>query len=299
MTYRPACDAFFDEYTVYHRLGVGGLVYLCLYFVSASITFYWLWRQRSLEDIQREEFEGQRAKKNYSIFPVFVPVLVYSVFSDILYGLVLLFTTINEDDPNSWLLSALYASGIIFVDFYPLKMVSRPFFYVVFAIQHFMLEGLAIALCQYGCGFGAAKDSMLKALLWAVFTFVCFLIRFGRVDSDLARAAELVWQVSLGVFYYALWLLPRKYLYRRPAALIYSRFWAVFRTFCIVGDIFYDYGVNHHIRDVGNCMEILFFFYLYVVFKPFVVYYTMLNDTVWWQGQRTGKLIKSRAIIAV
>jgi hypothetical protein len=108
-----ACDIFFDDFRIYHNLSLGGLIYLSLYFVGASITFYWLWRQRSIEDIQREEFEGSRAKKNYSIFPIFIPVLVYSVFSDVFYGIVLLFTTIEEDRPNSWGISALYASGLL------------------------------------------------------------------------------------------------------------------------------------------------------------------------------------------
>ena len=105
------CENLFKAYPLYNeRVGIGAVIYVLLFFFSASITFYWIWKQKSSEDIQRDEFEG-RSRRNYSIFPIFVPILIYSVASDILFGCVNLIFQISESSKNGIGISILYATG--------------------------------------------------------------------------------------------------------------------------------------------------------------------------------------------
>ena len=97
---------------------------------------------------------------------------------------------------------------------------------------------------------------------------------------------ELSWQLCMGIYYYIIWLLPKQTLYRRPAVIYYAKFWALFRTATVLSSALYDFGTNQIMLDIGMCTETVFFYYLYIIFKPFVVYYTLLADTVWWQGQQ-------------
>ena len=83
----------------------------------------------------------------------------------------------------------------------------------------------------------------------------------------------------------------------------YARFWAMFRFLSIIGLILVslnDAGLVDD--DASDCFYMVGIILSYVIFKPYVVYYSLLSDSIWWQGvyvPNPGKFIKYFIIVGV
>lgn len=197
--------------------------------------------------------------------------MAISVLSDILVGLITLFTTRYYESSYNWPVSVMFA--------------------LVYALQHFVLEGIALTMMQYGCGYQTAARAATYASVWAILTFLdqLFVARQGLNTS--AFIADLAWNITLFGFYAVLWLSPEKIMFRRPSVIFYSKFWVFFRllyiltlTFLIVQDI-HEQDDDSNIEDnLGFCILDISSKLVLVVCKPYVIYYTLLADSVWWYG---------------
>lgn len=82
-------------------------------------------------------------------------------------------------------------------------------------------------------------------------------------------------------FYGTIWLAPETTLFRRHALVGYSRFWTLFLVMNLVASalLVADSGSN-----VGQCFYFFGPLLVYILCKPYVVYWALLNDSIWWQG---------------
>jgi hypothetical protein len=183
--------------------------------------------------------------------------MVASACSDIAVASLLVFSTVNLSGSNSWPESILVA--------------------LTFSSQHFAIEGVSFLLMQYGCGYQAARRAGVLGLAWVLITFGLYIVIL-KFSYHFQVAAELSIEVVLVAFYLTLWRAPSKKVFRRKAVIPYAKFWCGFRVLSIVMDI--------AALSVGGCFKDLYIFpmILVVSVKPYLIYLTLLRDSVWWQG---------------
>lgn len=118
------------------------------------------------------------------------------------------------------------------------------------------------------------------AFAWASVTFVLMFFCFstGGHQQDFL---EIGWDLIMIIFYCALWLAPQKSLFRRPAAILYARFWFCYRTVVVCTNILLFFKST---TNLGSCGYIFATVVLFAVFEPLVCYWTLLQDSRWWQG---------------
>lgn len=155
--------------------------------------------------------DGNDGSTSYAIFPIYVPILLLSALADALFGLVSIFIDFDTNRNHSSNLTDSIAIGVCF-----------------FA-QHFIIEGLAWSLLQYGCGFAARRKSAFMGLVFGLITFACQFLSHYMATNIVGRTFSLLWVSGLTLFFLMVWLLPEKYLYRRPAVYFYAKFWSIFR----------------------------------------------------------------------
>ena len=143
-----------------------------------------------------------------------------------------------------------------------------------------MTEGVALLLMQKGLGVHAARQALQRALLWGGVTLLTQSLVYTQ-DATTSFAVSMVWQSSLLVFYSCLWFTPQKHLYRRPAAIFYAQTWVVYRAISMGATIMYFIPATH---SVGNCVFVFGSLFPFAVLEPVLMYYTLLQDSMWWQG---------------
>ena len=239
-------------------VGIGGLILGVVYFCSACATLY------SIRKNRQNALLGVEGAAMRVIFPIYLPLLFFSALSDFFVGLIILFVPINFREPNSWNAALPLATA--------------------FAFQHFVIEGTAFTLMQYGCGYQAFRNFLFWGLGWGVTTFLVSLAYYRKgINEELAFALTFGWNWVLFIFYFILWTIPETKLYRRDAARYFARFWTFIRLTVIVSDAMFYFGRG--VEDTSSiCIYSLLTLPVFVVFKPFIVYRSLLMESVWWQG---------------
>jgi hypothetical protein len=238
------------------NVGVIKLIIGLLYMTMVGMTIYWIHYQ---EKMARNGDDG--AVKSV-IFPVFTKMMWMSAFSSFFIGVILIFIPVNVTSSNK---------GIEII-LYPLA----------WTFQHAVIEGIAFMLMQKGCGAHAAKIAGFRTLIWCAITFVMQMIvyYYGGIISILAQGA---WSSIMLVFYAALWKLPRKNLFRRPAAILYAQFWFWFRLMVLISFTFAESG-EKTLAEIGACGYVFGPLLLFALLQPGLCYWVLLQDSRWWQG---------------
>jgi hypothetical protein len=238
--------------------GIGGFILGLFYFFTAFITFLNVRRNR-LNALQGIEGASLRV-----IFPIYLPLLFLSALSDCFVGLVILFVHINLREANDW------SSA------FPLA--------AAYACQHFVIEGTAFVLMQYGCGYQAFRNSFVWSVGWSFTTFLVMISYYKQgANNDVAFILHFSWNWILFFFYLVLWLIPERKLYRRYAVRYYARFWCFIRLSVIISDSLWYFGRGS--EDTSSiCIYALVTMPVFVIFKPWIMYQSLLLDSVWWQG---------------
>lgn len=218
------------------------------YFSSAVITVLWL---RLLEKQNFHRVES-------AIFPAFIKLVWLSLLGNAYVGILIIFVPVTINQNNSIQACVLYA--------------------LAWALQHFAIEGIAFMFMQKGVGFYAAKTATKKAAYFSIFTFVIELIVYANLGY-ISVACQFLWEVILIIFYLMLWQLPRRKLFRRPAAIIYGRFWCCYRVLNLIFFIFIAADNNSVIYELGWCGRDFISLYGYCVVHPFITYWSLLQDS--------------------
>ena len=120
--------------------------------------------------------------------------------------------------------------------------------------------------------------------------------RETRETKELCSNLLTHWQLLLAIFYLFLWLTPFKFLFRRPSAILYARFWGIFRIFAIIAPMLAYFPQT---KLFGNCFFAFGIIGVFSVIEPYILYRTLLRDSRWWQGIRIrqGKLKRTDTAI--
>jgi hypothetical protein len=238
------------------NIGIILLVAGLLNVFMSLVTVFWIRRQRYLA---QEETDNDEAV-NSVIFPVFVRLLWLSVTVNIISGITVILVPMHRGGENTAGASALFG--------------------FVWAMQHGVLEGVAFLLMQKGCGQHAAKRARMWSFWWISFVFVLMFCSFyygGLVTAILAPMRDAI----LVLFYFVMVFAPQQRLFRRPAALFYSKCWLTYRGFFL---LLYLLMVATDTEYLGNCGYILLSLFLFAIMQPLIMYTTLLRDSLWWQG---------------
>ena len=204
------------------------------------------------------------------IFPVFVTFLWLNTFINIYIGVVIL--------------TEVYMTNAV---------VPAILFSIVFGLQHAVMEGIALVLMMKGLGWDGVRKVRGKIGSWTGFTvlvkFLQFFSNFSRSEwappglEESATVLNVLWSLLLLSFYGILWLTPQKHLFRRPAAINYAKFWFTFRFFSLICEVV-AILLPKSDHTLAYCVFEIFPYYSIAVLEPLVVYYTLLQDSRWWQG---------------
>eukprot|EP01034_Spumella_vulgaris_P023992 gene23992-30279_t len=138
---------------------------------------------------------------------------------------------------------------------------------------------------QYGCGIVAAKNAMLWAFGWGLTTFFVEFIAYKEGDTAASFVVSLVWNLIMLAFYFSLWYLPDKWVFRRPAVIFYARYWVLLRLIAVVSLVLVHVGDRGtSVELMGNCFSAVAAMLLFMCLKPYIVYKALLMDSKWWQG---------------
>lgn len=215
--------------------------------------------------IKSQEFKASKQDSEVvsNIFPIFVNVLWLSALASIVAGIVVCFVPFDPINGNNILSASLYA--------------------FMSSFQHAVIEGIAFLLMQKGCGQYAAITAFKWTGLWTclVFTMTFFIYKY---EDDVGDALEVILDLVLFIFYVALWLAPKRILFRRPAVYIYARFWAYFRFAAIIIKVLFFFRDT---EDIAACGYLFATLLLFAIFQPLICYWTLLQDSDWWQGMAT------------
>ncbi len=131
--------------------------------------------------------------------------------------------------------------------------ISAWAFAVMWGVQHAVVEGVPIMLMQKGLGTYAVKQSLKQSLLWGIYTMFNTLAIY-KTSSNGSFAFSMVWQIILLIFYFCLYALPQRKLFRRPAAINYAMFWFWFRVLSIIATVLFFITTTH---SEGNCIYVI------------------------------------------
>jgi hypothetical protein len=238
------------------NIGIVLLIAGLLNIFMSLVTVLWIRRQRYLA---QEETDNDEAV-NSVIFPVFVRLLWLSVTVNIISGISVILVPLRRAGENTPATSAIFA--------------------FVWAMQHGVLEGVAFLLMQKGCGQHAARRARMWSFWWISFVFILMFCAFyyGAVITAVLSAVR---DAVLVLFYFILYFAPQQKLFRRPAALFYSKCWLIYRGFFL---FLYLLMISTGTEYLGNCGYLLLSLFVFAIIQPLIMYTTLLRDSLWWQG---------------
>jgi hypothetical protein len=262
------CNDFYSSYPaseylpgVFGNVGIGGIVIGFVYFCSCAITIAWIRKQ------QHNALMGMEGAAKHVVFPIYLPIMWVSALSDAFVGLAIFFVKTSTDGSTIWSNAIITALAV--------------------GTQHVVIEGIAVILMQYGCGMRAMRVAGITGGVIGLITFLTamFYYRLGET-SDVSVILYFCWMLGLLAFYATLWLAPQQRLYRRPAVIFYAKFWTLFQVMVIVAVMVGSVGRGAipEASTVSACVYNVIALPVFVVFKPFIMYTTLLMESKWWQG---------------
>jgi hypothetical protein len=103
-------------------------------------------------------------------------------------------------------------------------------------------------------------------------------------DSLGAGILAFAYIIGIFLFYCVLWLTPEGKLFRRDALRSYARFWSIYRLLSLISSCLLVTNPSTHTHNIGDC----FYFFgptlFYILCKPYIIYWALLADSIWWQG---------------
>ncbi len=239
-----------------HPIGILMVLYGGIHIVMSLITVIWI---KSKEREAQAEHGKEDAAKSV-IFPVFVNFLWLSIAVNIMAGLIVVLFPLDPINHNNTTTALLYS--------------------FMWSAQHVVIEGIAFLLMQKGCGKHASNRAATLALIWGTLTFLVMYYIF-TVNEIIGGVITILWDTIIMTFYLCLWTVPDEMLFRRPAAIMYAKFWVYYRALTITINILVFFRET---EDFASCGIIIVQIALFAILQPLVCYWTLLKDSRWWQG---------------
>lgn len=238
-----------------YEFGVIRVLIAITFLLSISVVLFWIHKQE------------RKVKLGYSedsiLFPHFIRLLYLIAVVDCFTLLILLIAEV------------VFPSSLT-----QLTIIS---YCLTGACQHVFTEGIAFLFLQKGCGYYAFQRTRVFACYWFILSFFIYYLLYSPY-LPLKIIGWLLW-LTIAIFYYLLWLLPSKYLFRRSAAKPYGKCWAIYKT-----ALFLSYGLlylrseTHGAISYGYCGVYAVGFFGYALLHPLIIYWALRDDSRWWQG---------------
>jgi hypothetical protein len=225
-----------------------------LYFLMGFLTLVFI--QYGKYAVKRA---GEEGKVRSILFPAFEYCLYLQAVVSVYTGVVIILVPIDPGEANSETQSLIFAS--------------------VWALQHGVVEGLAILLNQNGCGRHALLKCVFMSLVWCGLCFILYVLFFE--GGSAYAVGQLSIDFLLLVYYGLLTFIPQQMVHRRPALMIYAKSWLLFRVF---GTALHIGLLTRTSNRLCSCAYFFFRIILFCFFQPILSYEVLLLDTEWWQG---------------
>lgn len=258
----------FLPHVINEKVGVFAFIIAILYLVMTMLTIFWINLQERF--VRNNDSNGDSVKS--VIFPIFTLILWLSALSSAYIGVLMLFEPINTHTHNHNYTPWLYA--------------------LAYTLQHAVIEGIAFLFMQKGCGVHGAKQAGKMLAVWCAFTLMIQAIVFHNAHTIIAVFCQLLWSALLMTFYFCLWFAPQNRLFRRPAAILYGKFWFIFRVISVIFLVLSEFSAT---EDIGHCGYAFGPLLLFAIVQPTVCYVSLLQDSRWWQGMRIKQGVRSES----
>jgi hypothetical protein len=140
-------------------------------------------------------------------------------------------------------------------------------------------EGIAVLFLHNGVGIRALRNSSICGISWGLVSSLLPVIVYRAAGFSAYCALVITFLVILLIFYLICWLLPQRYMHRRPALVHLARFYVIIITLFLVGYLIALSSEN----DNNNCVVELTFAVTDFLL-PFVVLRALREDSMFWQG---------------
>ena len=218
-----------------------------------------LWKKRNAA-------MGKRVTGNLTMFPAYLGIMWA-------FGINLILFTIGN---------VIFSTGP-YVSQYSLS--EGIYWSVVNWIYHTVVDGILVFLCFRGAG----TKSLMNALIISAFVGLVYATGSGLAlaaehwapggDLDYGLAVQVATEGLMFLMYLATLVLPKTWLYRRPAAFFYSLSWTVYRIVFVTLLILMYYDI-----DISFCLFVTLITLVWSAYKPYLVYKTLLRDQEYWIG---------------
>ncbi len=258
------CQRTTDAYPVPpSNVGAIDFTFGVIQILALPLIIYFVKKQSGVaKQMGRATMTDSRAEKAATnvLFPVYVKWLIWLAWTNVASGVANLFIPLDIGEKHD------YLAGFAF----PLT----------WAVNHFCLEGIAVLLSQRGVGEEASKRPVWWGTGFAIWTALILWPVFTFNPTAVTTGLSLAWEGTLMLFYGAIYLSPRTWFFRRPAAIHYGMFWFYIRVCNFSSRLLIYKGV-----DAGFCTYDIINWFGFGIAKNIVVYWVLLEDSHWWQGQ--------------
>jgi hypothetical protein len=153
-----------------------------------------------------------------------------------------------------------------------------------FFLFHCCSEGVAILLLHQSLGYRAIRTSIFFGIIWGALGAVIPGIIFCLYGFENYMKILFCVYGILFSFYSLCLFLPSKYLHRRPALVDYSKFYFVSNALMI-----FMIAMSNQYCDQTICY-VQVFNALIGFLNPFIIVYSLLQDSLFWQGLYSSKI---------
>lgn len=196
--------------------------------------------------------EDNNQDVGYTLLPIYNIVIAYCILIGLLVGIESL---INIDQ------NLIYVKSSLFFAF------------------HSCSEGVAVLLLYRSLGYRAIRNSFLFGVTWGFIASVVPTLTYVLTSSFYAYAVSVLFvYIVTTLFYLSLYVLPISVLFRRPALIIYARWFTAMNSILVilfVLDTVRCDNTSCYAEMITAVVEFL---------NPFIVLYALKQDSLYWQG---------------
>ena len=151
---------------------------------------------------------------------------------------------------------------------------------VKWGLYRVAVDGLAVFLMHNGIGMRALRHAVIGGLFWSTVTSGTILFAYFESGYKAYSYTTITWLALTAIFYLCMWLIPQRFVHRRPAMVTYA-FWNVvilllFIAVCVFLAQEDDY-------DIATCSVEIILSICWMM-QPFIILYTVRQDSLFWQG---------------
>jgi hypothetical protein len=150
---------------------------------------------------------------------------------------------------------------------------------VKWGMYRVVVDGLAVFLMHNGIGRRALKNAIVGGVLWSLLTsglILTIYYQWGYVAYSITAVTCLA---ATCIFYFLMWVLPQRFVHRRPAMVTYA-FWNVITLSLFIAVCLLLANVSY---SLASCSVEIILSICWML-QPFIILHAVRQDSLFWQG---------------